>query len=201
MPDMKNLIVGNNTYTIVDNRLQTNTVNFIEAGYNSTYASYNLNIMNSNGDTISLNNLGDNTNGRRPVLTLLPNNDWKQAVQVGQLAFVSDLPSTTTPSISITDSTGTSSEVKVRRFGNVVHLTLKVKNPSATTNNAIIYSGTIATTNLRPVLLIQNSFSYGGAFHTNGWITTAGVINVRHMGTGSLPANTNIDISFVYLIA
>lgn len=91
MPDMKNLIVGNNIYTIVDNRLQTNTVNFVEAGYNSTYASYNLNIMNSNGDTISLNNLGDNTNGRRPVLTLLPNNDWKQAVQVGQLAFVSDL--------------------------------------------------------------------------------------------------------------
>ena len=74
-----------------DSRLITTDTSALEVGYSSQYDSYNLNIINTSGDAISINNLGDDSGGRRPIITILPDNDWSQAQQVGQLAFVSDL--------------------------------------------------------------------------------------------------------------
>lgn len=159
----------------------------------ATTPEFQLQSKHTNGQELALR-IQDN--GWMTLYKLTTADDWSTSTTLFDIPF-----KTITPSISITDSTGTSSNITVKRFGNVVHLTLKVKNSTATTNNAMIYAGTIATTALRPAALIQNSFSHGGGVHMNGWITTAGGINVRHMGTSSLAANQNVDISFVYLIA
>ena len=75
--------------TQVDQKLILTNSTEIEAGYLSTYDTFNVNVVNSDGDAISLNNMGT---GKHPALTYLPDNDWTQAQNIGNLAFLSDIP-------------------------------------------------------------------------------------------------------------
>lgn len=75
--------------TQVDQKLILTNSTEIEAGYSSTYDTFNINVVNSDGDAISLNNMGT---GKHPALTYLPDNDWTQPQNIGNLAFLSDIP-------------------------------------------------------------------------------------------------------------
>lgn len=76
-----------------DARLITQNTESLEAGFNTDYNTYNLNILDENGDALSINNLGNT--GKNPSVTLLPDNDWGQASELGKLSYLEDIPTKT----------------------------------------------------------------------------------------------------------
>lgn len=95
--------IGETASSARDDRLSTPNVVELEAGFNTTYDTFNLNWINSDGDGISLHSINDTYN---PVLSYLPNNDWSQEQTVGRLAFLSDIKKQIPPTVVSWSGTG-----------------------------------------------------------------------------------------------
>ena len=105
----------------------------------------------------------------------------------------------TSPSISISASTGTLVAASVRQWGKVVQLLLRVRNSSAVAAGSDVFTGTISTTALRPVLNARGTGFYG-ARPIIGSIDSEGAIVVR-VHTSQLAASTDVYCGFTYLVS
>lgn len=107
----------------------------------------------------------------------------------------------TTPSISISTTTGTLDSYNVRQWGKVVQLTLYVKKQSYDTPaGGDIYEGTINTASLRPTISTRGN-GYYGHIPIAGAISYEGVIQVRNISSSTaLNKNTVVAVNFIYLI-
>lgn len=108
----------------------------------------------------------------------------------------------TTPTISISATTGTVASYTVKKYGKVVSLSLMLQKSSATNAGANFFAGKIDTTGLRP-LGYATSVGYYGSNSFVGNITPAGNITVRHTGTSQQAAvtgSTYVILGFTYLV-
>ena len=119
----------------------------------------------------------------------------------GNITTINSKLTVTTPSISITASTGTLVSSSVRRFGNVVQLTVQVRNATQTASGGDIFNGQINTTALRP-LIIASSGSYYGAYPLNGRVDNNGNIYVRNAAPSPLTigGSNYTVVSFTYIV-
>lgn len=115
--------------------------------------------------------------------------------------LVGTLGTTTTGTPTITTTTGTLVSSSYIKCGNVVQLNLTVKKSSSTAAGSDVYGGTLTDTALQP----NSSGTIGGEGYINalymaGHITTSGGIVVRNAGGSSLAANTEVTVSFTYIV-
>ena len=136
----------------------------------------------------------DGTNGNKSIYVSVPNanNDGASNHHVLHTGY-----SPTTPTISISNSTGTLAANFFRVYGKVVHFVLTVKNSSAVANGSNIYVGRLNTTNMRPIITARGTGYLGGNAYV-GLIASDGSIIVRNTGS-SLAANTEVTIAGTYL--
>lgn len=184
-----NVVIGGTQ----DSRLVTNNTTELEAGYSTDYSTYNINMVNTDGDAISINNLG-NAN-MNPKITLLPDNDWSQKVEVGDLAFTSDIPALPTLQ-SATVSSAYSGACSYLKFGRMVIFDANITTTGALTNGTVLASGL-------PANHVTATMAYG--FNNNSstenvgvYITSSGTLTVR--GTFA-SANRTIRVSGAYISA
>lgn len=111
-----------------------------------------------------------------------------------------DKLSVTTPSISISTSTGTLNNYAVRKYGHVVHLIVGVRNAN-TASGGNVFAGTITTTAMRPIMYVTSG-TYFGNHAVNGGISAGGAITIRNASTTALTMSSTdyATISFVYLV-
>lgn len=117
--------------------------------------------------------------------------------------LVSTLGTTTTgtPTITTTNQYSTLVSSSYIKCGNVVQLNLTVKKSNSTAAENDVFNGTLTDTALQP----NSSGTIGGEGYINalymaGHITTSGGIVVRNAGGSSLAANTEVTVSFTYII-
>lgn len=116
------------------------------------------------------------------------------------LQKLASISTVTTPTISITASTGTLQGHTIRKYGNIVQLHIQVKKTSATSSGSNVFQGTISTAALRP-RMITTSATYLGAYSLPATIGTDGLITVRNATASSLAAMTsNANVSFTYIV-
>lgn len=114
-----------------------------------------------------------------------------------------DKLSVTTPSISISATTGSVYSTSVRRWGNFVQLYLAVQNSSTVTAGSNIFVGTVNTTGLRPVLSSRGVGFYA-AHAIVGSLQADGSLNVRNASStniGAVTGTNNISLVFTYIVA
>lgn len=107
----------------------------------------------------------------------------------------------TTPSISISATTGTLVGSYVRRFGNVVQLEVTVRNSSSVAAGANVFLGTLNNTDLRPFTFTTGG-SYYGAHSIAGSIGTTGTITIRNASSTavSITGTNTSSVSFTYIV-
>lgn len=107
----------------------------------------------------------------------------------------------TTPSISISTSTGTLVSSQVRRCGNIVQLYIQVRNNSSVASGGNVFVGTINTVELRPLLPISSG-SYYGAHAITGILSSTGSITIRNASSSAVSiTGTNVEnIAFTYIV-
>lgn len=190
---MKNLIVGSNTYNIIDDEAVHSAGGVSEgvfwADATATTPEFQIQSKHTNGQELSLR---VQNNGWLTLYKLTTADDWSTSTTLFDVPFT-----TITPSISISTTTGTLNSTSIRRFGNVVQLTINVKNSSAIAAGGLLYKGTISTTSLRPKIVATGG-GRNAARHGIGAISTAGVIEIYVSTAWS--ANAAADFSFTYLI-
>lgn len=101
-------------------------------------------------------------------------------------------------SSNFTTTTGSISSVEMKRFGNIVQLSMQVTKSSATEAGANVYAGTLNLMNYRPLIPTECG-SYSGSVCIIGLISTDGSILARVTGS-QLPANRTPRLTFTYLI-
>jgi uncharacterized repeat protein (TIGR02543 family) len=107
----------------------------------------------------------------------------------------------TTPSISITTTTGTLVGANIRRFGNVVQLRLTVRNDASVASGGNVFTGTIATAELRPAIGATGG-SFYGAHSIAGTIGVDGTITIRNASSTavSITGTYTATVSFTYIV-
>ena len=109
----------------------------------------------------------------------------------------------TTPTISITDTLGTITEVGIRQYGNVVTMKITTQRSTSTASGANYYEGTINTTSLRPPFMVTSGTFYGG-YSLPATIDLDGNIRIRNANSASLAAvtgtNNTVTVSFTYIV-
>lgn len=118
---------------------------------------------------------------------------WRLALGLGSL---------TTPSISISTTTGTLANSSVRQYGKVIQLSLRIQKSSVTPPGQNVYEGTITTTGLRPTMTTTGA-TYYQQQALIGTISSSGAIVVRNASSTQQPAitgTTGANISFTYLV-
>ena len=116
------------------------------------------------------------------------------------LQKLSEISTVTTPTISISTSTGSLQSYTIRRCGNIVQLHIQVRKTTATASGSNVFQGTISTAALRP-RMITTSATYLGAYSLPATIGTDGLITVRNATASSLAAMTsNANVSFTYIV-
>lgn len=135
---------------------------------------------------------GTSDNARSNALTV----DWNGNVEAaGEIHGV-----LSSPTISISSSTGSLNDYVIYRQGNVVQLCISVRKTTTTETAKNIYVGTINTTGLRPKMN-TTSGSYYGSYAINGLVSTTGTITIRNSDSRKLAAMTSdLAISFTYLV-
>ena len=193
MPDMKTVTIGSNTYTIVDDSAIHGIGGVVDGRFwadaTATGSTFSVQSIHTNGKELSLT---VQDNGWITLQSLTTADDWST------VSTVTDIPLVTmTPTISISSTTGTLNSSNIKRFGNVVQLTINVKNSSAIAAGGLLYKGTISTTSLRPKIVATGG-GRNASRHGIGTISTAGVIEIYVSTAWS--ANAAADFSFTYLI-
>ena len=167
--------------TVLDGKLVLTNATELEAGYSTDYSTFNINVLNSNGDAISLN---DMKSGRNPALTYLPDNDWSQAQSIGKLAFLSDIP--TLPDVLNRSSFGDTWSGIHAGSSVGTYVTLKTFTLPA---------------NSRWLVLASNGNGQGGAVDCNlGISVTSGTASlVLEAGSRSRDTGGNIALGWCYI--
>ena len=142
---------------------------------------------------------GYNTNaskGNDTIHVMVPN-----ATNTGQTTYgvLHDGYEPTTPTISISASTGTFISSTIRKYGKVVQLYVSVKNSASVASGSNIFTGTINTTELRPALW-TSAGTYYTSYSLAGSINSAGLITVRNSDSRAFGAGNEVGITFTYLI-
>lgn len=115
--------------------------------------------------------------------------------------IIDKLETVSTPSISITATTGTLSSYIVRQWCNVVALQVVFQTAGSVASGSNCFVGTVNTAGLRPAVT-ANTGSYYGAHALNGSIDSSGKIIIRNASTTAVSvtgANT-AGASFIYLV-
>ena len=116
---------------------------------------------------------------------------------------IQDELTVSTPTISITTSTGTLNSHTIRKFGKVVELHIRCRNTSSAASGGNIYAGAITTAALKP-LMTTTGATYYGAYSISATIATDGGIVVRNSNASAFAAPTGdnyINLSFTYIVA
>lgn len=144
-------------------------------------------VLNNNG--ISLNGgdvvaSGDITDGTNNVLSNKVNNQL------------------TTPTATITASTGTLVSTEIRQFGKVVFMRVAVRNSSAVASGSNIFVGSLSQTALRPIINCSGA-GYYGSTPTLGSITTTGSITIRNCSPASVTISgaNSTAVTFTYFVS
>ena len=103
----------------------------------------------------------------------------------------------TTPTVTITASTGTVAETRCKKVGNIVELSIGVKKSTATNAGSNVFEGTVPS-GFRPEEL-TNGVGYYGSCVGIGQILTTGALSVRIAGA-QLPADAVMYITFTYML-
>ena len=143
------------------------------------------------GDYAFIIGNGTSDNARSNAFTV----DWDGNIEASGTISAQN----STPSMSISTSTGTHISHTVQRYGNVVQLLMTVQNSSSVAQGGNIYEGTITTTGLRPIMT-TTAGSYYSTSAITGTISTAGGIVIRNEG-GAKTFTSNCNISFTYIVA
>lgn len=108
----------------------------------------------------------------------------------------------TSPSVSVSTTTGTLKSMYARQYGKVVELIITCNNSATTASGANIFTGTLNTTALRP-LLYTTGGSYYGAHAITGSINSAGAIFIRNASSTSvsITGSNTATVSFTYIVA
>lgn len=112
-----------------------------------------------------------------------------------------NLDKVTTPTVSITPTTGSLATAQVKRTGNVVELILGVYNTASVAAGAFLFEGTLNTAGLRPL-----DYSTGVGFWGNramiGYIRSSGQIAVRNVSPNAMQSSASdyVTLSFTYVI-
>lgn len=150
-----------------------------------------FNIEDTNSTYAVIVGNGNDGNARSNALTV----DWSgNIVASGTLRA-----STETPTASVTASTGTLVSATAKRFGNVVQLLVTVQNSSSIAQGGNIFTGTLSTTALQP-LMTTTTGSYYSTSAITATLATDGSIVIRNEG-GSKSFTSNVNVSFTYIVA
>lgn len=99
--------------------------------------------------------------------------------------------------VKITSSVGTVKLVSAYRVGRIMFLHVTASNTSSVSSGNKIADAVIKHS--RP-LQRANGVGYNGGYATNNVILTDGNLVCRNASGGSIPANTVIHITFVYIV-
>ena len=119
-----------------------------------------------------------------------------------QISTLNSRTTVTTPSISISTSTGTLVTTNIRKQGNVVQLRLTVRNSSSVAAGGNVFTGTISTTALRPVIGVTGGGFYG-SHAINGTIGADGGITIRNASSTavSITGSNTVSVNFTYIVS
>ena len=104
----------------------------------------------------------------------------------------------TTPSVTITSSTGTYVSHTIRKTGHLVQLFLAVKNSAVVAEGGNLFVGNLSA--YRPIMPSYGNSSYSWTRVFTSAITADGTITIRNAKQAT-EANTNYYVSFVYITA
>lgn len=110
--------------------------------------------------------------------------------------------SVSTPTISVSATTGTLSGAYVRQYGKIIQLSITFQNSSSVASGANIFTGTLNTEGLRP-LVVTSGGSYFGAHAIMGFLNQAGAITIRNASSTavSISGSNTATVSFTYIVA
>ena len=108
----------------------------------------------------------------------------------------------TTPTVSVSATTGTLSGAYARKYGKVVQLSITVQNSSSVASSGNVFTGTLNTTALRP-LMVTTGGSFFGAHAINGYLNQSGDITIRNASstTVTISGASTATVSFTYIVA
>lgn len=120
---------------------------------------------------------------------------------LGAISTINNKLTVTTPSISITASTGTLVSSQIRKYGNIVQMNVVFRNTASVASGSNIFVGTINTTALRPVVAITSG-SYYGNHAVIVSVGTGGVITVRNASPTAITigASNQGNVAFTYIV-
>lgn len=178
-------------YEGLDDLLQCNlcdTINVVFRYYNSS-GKFKIvktvwNVLRDKYDSMELGDLS---------ITL------SEALGISSVSERSHEEEVASPTMAITTSTGTLNSVSVRQWGNVVTVLLYVQKSSSTSAGSDVFTGTITTQALRPIINVRGVGFYGNRLIV-GSISSAGAVVIRLQGPENLAANTGVYCSFTYII-
>lgn len=110
--------------------------------------------------------------------------------------------SVSTPTVSVSATTGTLSGAYVRQYGKLVQISLTFQNSSSVASGSNIFTGTLDTEGLRP-LVVTSGGSYYGAHAIMGFLNQAGAITIRNASSTavSIGGTNTATVSFTYIVA
>ena len=110
--------------------------------------------------------------------------------------------SVSTPTISVSATTGTLSGAYARQYGKLVQISLTFQNSSSVASGSNVFTGTLDTEALRP-LIVTSGGSYYGAHAIMGFLNQAGAITIRNASSTavSIGGTNTATVSFTYIVA
>lgn len=110
--------------------------------------------------------------------------------------------SVATPTASISATTGELVTSYVCQVGKIVQISLTVRNSASVASGANVFTGTLNTADLRP-LISTTGGTYYGAHAIMGFLSAAGAITIRNASSTavSISGSGTTTLSFTYIVA
>lgn len=125
-----------------------------------------------------------------------------EALGIGSVSDSNQNGSVSTPTVSVSATTGTLSGAYARQYGKLVQISLTFQNSSSVASGSNVFAGTLDTEGLRP-LVVTSGGSYYGAHAIMGFLNQAGAITIRNASSTAVTiSGTNTaTVSFTYIVA
>jgi len=108
----------------------------------------------------------------------------------------------TTPTVTVTATTGTVKSVSARKYGKMMMLLLEVYNTSSVSGGSNVFEGSISESAYRPILTAMGS-GYWGNRAMVSYCRSTGSITVRNVSNSAMTSSSSdtVTVSFTYIIA
>ena len=122
--------------------------------------------------------------------------------QVGGMSGYADGGTIVTPTLTISTTTGTISEINVRKCGHLIMLQLVCYNTNTILGGSDLFVGTLQSTNCLPIISATGS-GYWGARAIIGIIQPDGKIVIRNASSTAMAssASDTVSVTFTYMTA